>query len=133
MLERNLCELCKGEVQPTKARHKQTKYCVACAKIKKRQNTEDPWPPEKRRDYMRAYMRRYRAQARLSCLALFLPLLGMSGLSLEPLNFSFEEIDIGIAHAELLIMKVTGLALVVVLCIRHLKHVWREKDKEKKK
>lgn len=132
MLEGNLCELCKRKVQPTKARHKQTKYCVACAKIKKRQNTEDPWPPEKRRDYMRAYMRCYRAQTRLNCLTLSLLFLGMDGRWLKSLNFTFEEINNVLGHVELLVMKVTGLALVAVLCIRHLKHAWREKDEEKK-
>lgn len=65
MLEGKLCERCKEKVQKAKARHKQTKYCVKCAKIKKRENTLDPWTPEERRDYMREYMRGYRAQARL--------------------------------------------------------------------
>lgn len=125
MHEGNLCERCNEKVQPAKARHKQTKYCVECARIKKRENTLDPWTPDKKRNYMRDYMRGYRA--RFSCLLLFLPFLGMDGLSLESLNFSFNQITTGIEHAELLVIKVAGLAAVVAICIRHLKQSWKEK------
>jgi hypothetical protein len=131
MLEGNRCELCHEVVHGTKARHKQTKYCEGCAKAKKRENTLDPWPPEKRRNYMRVYMRDYRAQMRLSCMVWFLPFLGMDGLSSKLVNLSFEEITTGIVHAEILAIKATGLALVIVLCIRHLKHAWKDGDKEK--
>jgi hypothetical protein len=131
MLPGNLCERCNEKVQPAKASHKQTKYCIECARIKKRENTLDPWPPEKKRNYMREYMRGYRA--RFSCLILLLPFLGINGLSSKVPDLSFEDITTGIVHAELLAIKVTGLALVVVLCIRHLKHAWKEKDGEKKK
>jgi hypothetical protein len=117
MWKGNLCELCKGKVRSKKARHKQTRYCDKCARLKKRENSEDPWPLEKRREYMRLYMRDRRAQARLHCLLLFLPLL------------SLDEVETGIAHAELLAVKVTGLAFVIAFCVRHLRQLWREKDK----
>jgi len=131
MHEGNLCERCNEKVQPAKARHKQTKYCVECARIKKRENTLDPWPPDKKRNYMRDYMRGYRA--RFSGLLLFMPFLGMGGLSLESLNFSFKDITTGIEHAELLVIKVAGLAAVVAMSIRHLKQAWNEKNEEKEK
>jgi hypothetical protein len=134
MLPGNLCERCNEKVQPAKARHRQTKYCLECAKIKKRENTLDPWTPDKRRNYMRDYMRGYRA--RFSCLLLFLPFLGTGGLSLESLNSSFDQIATGIEHAELLVIKVASLAAVVAISIRHLKHAWMEKkdeDEKKKK
>jgi hypothetical protein len=133
MLPGNLCELCKGKVQAAKARHKQTRYCVECAKAKKRENSLDARTPEEKRDYMRKYMRVYRAQARLGCLALLLPFLGGGGLSLESLNFGFEDITTGIVYAELLVIKLTGLATVVVLCIKHLKHSWKDKGGDKEK
>lgn len=131
MLGRNLCERCHRKVHTAKARHKQTKYCVTCAKAKKKENTLDPWTPEKRREYMRDYMRDYRAQSRLSCVVLVLPLLAMGGLS-GALNLSFEEIAAGIIYTELLVIKVTGLVTVVVMCARHLKHFWKDGEKEKK-
>jgi hypothetical protein len=131
MLLGKLCERCNEKVQPEKARHAQTKYCVECARIKKRENTLDPWTPDQKRNYMRDYMRGYRA--RFSCMLLFLPFLGMNGLSLESLNFSFNDITVGIEHAELLVIKMVGLAAVVAMSIRHLKQTWKkEKDGEKK-
>src|SRR4051812_29656338 len=125
MLPGNLCERCNEKVQPAKARHRQTKYCVECARIKKRENTLDPWTPDKKRNYMRDYMRGYRA--RFSCILLFLPFLGMNGLSLGFLNFSFNDITAGIEHAELLVIKVASLAAVVAMSIRHLKQIWKAK------
>lgn len=80
---------------------------------------------------MREYMRGYRA--RFSCLILFLPLLGMHGLSAWALGLSFEEITTVIVNAELLVIEATGFALVIVLCIRHLKHAWKDEEKEKDK
>jgi hypothetical protein len=131
MLERNLCERCHRKVHTAKARHKQTKYCVECAKAKKRENTLDPWTPEKRREYMREYMKGYRAQARLNCVVWVLPLLGVGGLS-AILNLSFEEITAGITYAEILAVKGTGLAFIVIICIRHLKHAWNGGGQDKK-
>lgn len=131
MLSGNLCERCNEKVQPAKARHKQTKYCVECARIKKRENTLDTWPLDTKKDYMRDYMRGYRA--RFSCLLLFLPFLGMNGLSVESLSFSFKDITAGIDHAELLVIKVAGLAAVVAISIRHLKQSWKEKKDEDEK
>lgn len=129
MKDGNLCELCKGEVQPEKARHKQTKYCVRCARVKKRENTEDPWPPEKRRAYMRRYMRTRRAQARLYCLPLFLLLFGTGGLSPEAFQ-TFDEVATLIGYVELIALKVTGLAFIVVICARHLKHALQDGEKK---
>ncbi|HKQ51007.1 MAG TPA: hypothetical protein VJT74_01470 [Pyrinomonadaceae bacterium] len=60
MLKGNRCERCKQKVRGARAGHKQTKYCRPCAKIKKKQNTLNPWFPEEQREYMRAYMRAYR-------------------------------------------------------------------------
>ncbi len=60
MLEGNRCELCGETIQGARAIHKQTKYCEECAKIKKKQNTLNPWLPEEQRMYMRSYMRKYR-------------------------------------------------------------------------
>jgi hypothetical protein len=60
MLPGNRCELCAGIIRKAKARHKQTKYCDACAGIRKRRSTLDPWTPDERREYMRIYMRMYR-------------------------------------------------------------------------
>ena len=81
MLPGNLCERCNEKVQPEKARHQQTKYCLECARIKKRENTLDPWPPDKKRNYMRDYMRVYRA--RFSCLLLCLPFLVLRQSEIE--------------------------------------------------
>jgi hypothetical protein len=105
-------------VQTVKAAHKQTKYCVECARIKKRENSLDPWTPEERRAYMRKYMRGYRAHARLCCLIWLL---------------SFENFMEGINYAELLAIKLAGLGWVLVVCIRHLKHAWKDKDEDKGK
>lgn len=118
MLEGNLCERCKEKVEAEKALHKQTRYCVECAKVKKRENTLDPWSPEKRRAYMREYMQGYRARARFCCLIWFL---------------SFEDIMAGISYAELIAIKLTGLVLIVVLCVQHIKVAWRGKDDDKGK
>lgn len=60
MLQRRLCEICRGIVEKLKANHKQTRYCARCAKVKKRENTFDPWTTDERREYMRIYMRNYR-------------------------------------------------------------------------
>jgi hypothetical protein len=60
MLDGNLCELCTNIVTGSKARHKQTKYCNRCAKLKKRRNTIESCPSEDRREYMKEYMREYR-------------------------------------------------------------------------
>lgn len=60
MLEGNRCERCKQVINGPRANYKQTRYCLACAKIWKKENSEDPWTPEERRLYMRQYMRRYR-------------------------------------------------------------------------
>lgn len=50
---------------------------------------------------------------------------------MKTLDLSFEDITTGIVHAEILMIKATGLALIVVLCIRHLKHAWKDDKKEK--
>src|SRR6185312_14322607 len=60
MLEGNRCELCNSVVDRSKSKHKQTKYCVKCAKAKKKENSFSPWLPEEKRRYMREYMRGYR-------------------------------------------------------------------------
>lgn len=60
MLRGNLCEECRNKVEDSKAQHQQTRYCITCAKRKKRENTLDPWTPEERRAYMRQYMRQRR-------------------------------------------------------------------------
>jgi hypothetical protein len=60
MLKGRRCEHCTKRIRTSKARHRQTKYCELCAKIKKKENTLDPWLPEERREYMRNYMRSYR-------------------------------------------------------------------------
>lgn len=60
MLRGNRCESCGEPIEDARAIHKQTKYCEVCAKIKKKQNTLNPWLPAERRRYMRGYMRAYR-------------------------------------------------------------------------
>lgn len=60
MLEGNRCERCEKTIVGERAKRKQTKYCKKCAKIKKRQNSLDSWPPEKRKEYTAVYMREYR-------------------------------------------------------------------------
>jgi len=60
MLQGKRCEDCNRVIDEPRSRHKQTRFCLECAKRRKRQNSEDPWPAEKRRLYMRDYMRRYR-------------------------------------------------------------------------
>lgn len=60
MLDGNRCELCRDVVQGKRAEHKQTKYCLACARRRKRENSLDPLHPDDRREYMRRYMRKYR-------------------------------------------------------------------------
>lgn len=130
MKEGNLCERCEGKVQPEKAIHKQTKYCDRCAQIMKRANTLDSWSPEKRRDYMRRYMREYRAHGRLYCLVLFLPLLAIGDLSPEALQQNYDGIATAILYAEILVVKLTGLAFVVIICVRHLRHTLANNEKQ---
>lgn len=60
MLEGNRCVLCQQEIKGKRSSNRQTKYCLACARLKKRENSLDPWHPLDRRDYMRLYMRQYR-------------------------------------------------------------------------
>lgn len=60
MLEGNRCELCFSVVEGVRGTRKQTRYCVRCARVKKVENSLDPWTPEERREYMRRYMRNYR-------------------------------------------------------------------------
>ena len=60
MLEGNRCERCLRSVEGTRANHHQTRYCIPCAKVKKRQNSLDPWTREERQEYMKRYMREYR-------------------------------------------------------------------------
>jgi hypothetical protein len=54
------CILCGMMIDYARSQHNQTRYCLACAKKRKRENSLDPWTPEERRAYMREYMRRYR-------------------------------------------------------------------------
>jgi len=133
MKEGNLCERCEGKVQPEKAIHKQTKYCDKCARIMKRVNTLDSWSPEKRRAYMRRYMRTRRAQARLCCSPLSLLLLGTGGLSPEAFQLTFDEITTLLVHAEILVLKATGFVFIVIICARHLKHAVQDGEKKQER
>jgi len=60
MLQGKRCKDCKSYIAESRAKYKQTRYCLDCAKRRKRENSLDPWTPEERRLYMRQYMRRYR-------------------------------------------------------------------------
>jgi hypothetical protein len=60
MIGEKVCELCTNVIDKLKTNQKQTRYCSECAKVKKRENTFDPWTPEQRKQYMRGYMRGYR-------------------------------------------------------------------------
>lgn len=160
----NRCEICNGLVKGERARHKQTRYCGACAKAKKKENSLSSWTPEEKRRYMRRYMRAYRRShpglsspyvrkhrqkkgkdsaaassnerptlpphatvdreaTYIHCLAWFLPLLLAVSLSVETMDSGFEVIKTAITHLELLIVKVTGLLIIVVICLRHVTHI----------
>jgi hypothetical protein len=171
MSGRNKCELCNGLIIGKKSKYKQTKYCDACAKAKKKENSLDPWPSEKKRRYMRSYMRKYRRShpglsspyvrkhrqkkqqesatisskerpvsrlqpsvdhdaTYLLSLLWFLPLLWAAGVPTEKyLDSSFELIKTAITYLELLVVKITGLGVIVVVCLRHLAHLWKDKEK----
>lgn len=151
MLEGNRCERCEVVVAEDRAKHKQTKYCVSCAREKKRENSLDPWLPEERREYMRNYMRVYRkTHPRLSsphqrkhretrqqhqvgstylrCVCV-VPVLCLAYLSFGTIDSSFDALRTLITDLELLVVKVTSLVTVVVLCCRHVAHFWRGKEK----
>lgn len=161
MSERKKCKNCERLIKGAKARRKQTKYCAPCAAVKKKENTENPWLPEEKRDYMRPYMRAYRrahpglstpyvrrhrekkrmqrsahsnpgeaahppasAQERgATCPALLLmlvPMMSAAGATPDQLELGFEAVKATITNLELLVLKATGLALVVMLCWQHL-------------
>lgn len=154
MLEGNRCELCYEVIQSSKARHRQTKYCQECARQKKKENTGDSWTPEDRREYMRRYMSEYRRRhpklskpyvlkhrrekqkARISvhrtvtfyCLW-FLPLLLLAPVSTETMSVWFDSLKTAIAYIELIVIKITGLVIVVTVCWKHIKHLFARDDK----
>jgi hypothetical protein len=156
MLKGNRCELCSEKIKFAKARHKQTKYCEDCAKIKKRQNTLNPWLPEEQREYMRNYMRDYRrshpklstryvrkhrerkrdlqagssrqAQTSLCCLVVgILPFLLQVDLPSEGINLRFETIRTVISHIDIIVVEVTGLVVIVSYSLKHLVDIWKRK------
>jgi hypothetical protein len=167
MSEGNRCEICKETVRGEKSKRKQTKYCDACARAKKKENTLCPWPPEKKREYMRRYMRAYRRShpglsspyvrkyrqkkleklaaansigrypllrapndqgaTRFLSLACFLPLLWVVSPLPETVDLSFETIKTVITYLELLVIKIAGLAIIIILCWRHLAEFLRRK------
>lgn len=151
MFEGNRCERCEAVVTGDRAKHKQTKYCVGCAREKKRENSLDPWLPEERREYMRNYMRVYRkTHPRLSSPHLrkhpesrqqhqagstylrsvvFPMMLCLAYLSSGTTDSNFDALRTLITDLELLVVKVTSLVTVVVLCCRHVAHFWRSKEK----
>lgn len=154
MLAGNRCELCHEVIQSTKARHPQTKYCKSCAKQKKKENTENSWSPEKIKEYMRRYMRRYRQlhpkrnriylrkhrqktrkitaasdqNASFLCLAL-IPLLFLEPFSTESMTLWFDSLKTSITYLELIVINLTGLIVVVKVCLRHIRSPIVKKDK----
>ena len=153
MLEGNRCEICNEVVHGRRATYKQTKYCANCAKRRKKENTLNPWLPEEKREYMRTYMRSYRKQhPRLSSpyvrkhrekareavgdrslylrsVAWFLPLIVMAGLASGNVEISFDALPTLITHLEIVAVKVTGLAIVILICWRHLEGMLSKRGK----
>lgn len=85
--ERRVCRRCGGEIEPERERRPATRYCRRCALVNSRERVAD-WKrrkiaeigreefckqyslaDEKRRDYMRDYMRRRRERQRAEALA----------------------------------------------------------------
>jgi hypothetical protein len=149
MLPGKKCESCHDVVTGKRANHNQTRFCEACAKLKKRENSLNPWTPRQKQAFMREYMRGYRrdhpglstpyvrkhrevrkADSDGTCLRSFavLPLL-LALTSSEHLQLSIDALPEIIGFAELLLVKVTGLLIVAVLCGRHLKKFWDDKPK----
>lgn len=172
MLDGNKCELCYGIVESPKAQYKQTKYCQQCAKQKKKENTIDSWLPERRKEYMRQYMREYRllnldstsqnAQEHIEQKqkspknknltndvsstkitnnqnTMFFSFIGFLFLSIfliapssDTMNVWFEWFDNVIKHFELIIVKITGLAVIISFCWQHIKGLRESENKNKK-
>jgi hypothetical protein len=141
MLDGHRCERCGQVILGPRAEWKQTKYCDSCAKIQKRENTLDPWTLEERRAYMRIYMRQYRRLRNspitydagnrgpsLRCFAIppaivllsVLPLLIRLHLTDLDMGPDLEALGRAVEWLEIVAIKVTGLAVLVRICWRHL-------------
>ncbi len=83
-------------------------------------NERPPSPPHASVDHEATY---------LHCVAWFLPLLLALSLLAETMDSGFETIKTTITYLELLVIKVTGLLIIVVICFRHLVHLWRDKGR----
>lgn len=86
---------CDGVIEEARAMHNQTKYCIKCAKLKKRENSEEARTYQDRKDYLREYMREYRQKNRV----------------LELLS-----------NIETLVIKFTSVAGTVLMCVYILWH-----------
>lgn len=157
MLEGKKCELCNEIIKCTKSQYKQTKYCRECAKQKKKENTSDSWLPEERKEYMRSYMREYRRRnPKLSnpyvirhrqkkrnvksavtgsktflCLW-FVPFMLLAAPSAETVSLWFDTFKTAVSYLELLIIKLSGLIILVIICWQHIRYLFHKTDKNPK-
>lgn len=156
MLEGNKCEACHEVVTGSRTQYSQTKYCLACARSRKRANTLSPWTTEQKREFQRKYMRGYRldhpglstryvrkhrdvrkaeSNEGATCLRsfAFLPLLLLVLISSGKLDLSIEALPEAIRYLEALatelVIKVTGLVTVVLICWRHVRSFFKDKEK----
>jgi len=152
MLEGNRCELCNSVVDRRKSKYKQTKYCVKCARAKKKENSLSPWLPEEKRRYMREYMRGYRrdhprlsspyvrryrknqelqnsaskSPEHLRSVDWFFPFVFLM-LCPELMDFSFRSIEAVITYIEVLTLKITSLVVILIFCWKHLTELKRRR------
>lgn len=149
MVDGNRCEVCREIVPEEKACHKQTKYCDGCARSKKLAGTQSSWSRDEKAAYMRGYMRGYRKRhQRLSTpyvrkhreklregsrtapyRSVAIPVLLLSLLFMQSGNLSphSDTLPVLISHVELIVIKVTGLIVVVIICWEHLKRFWKDR------
>lgn len=60
MSEVKECKTCHEQISGDKAKFNQTRYCAVCAKISKRESSQDARSPAEKAAYMKKYMSEYR-------------------------------------------------------------------------
>jgi hypothetical protein len=135
MLPGNRCEDCKEPVHGPRAAHRQTKFCVDCAKRRKKEQTKQSRPAVDRRESHREYMRKYRPKhpgistpyvRKFRDKQRYKTGKAVTPQSSEPdmRQLDFETLKAFIGHLSIIVVEATGLLVIFTYCLKHIVDIW---------
>ena len=146
MLRGGRCEACKGVVEGPRAAHPQTKYCGACAKLRRgsqARRSRQIADTQKARSVFFSDRKGIRPNRRLARSSRYqlssilwmssspamgpvlvaLPLL-LSMTAFGSIHLSLESINVAIQHLGVIIIELTELLVVLAYGLRHISEIW---------